>query len=218
MCGIVGYVGHRRSSGCSPAGAGPRIPRPPRPRADSHRRQANRVPTSRSLSIFPTSTGSKRATSTSPALLTTSSSRRPSWSHTGSRNPNSSPTRCLPTPTIPKIALWRQCFRRQFDDVNLRATTSRDLAQRKLSRMDVVAILSLQEWGARLMTMSPLDPATAQPLQQELRLDDPRPHGLLPTAGGNDQPTTLDPGPERSRRSAVGPVPDHDVAELHRHS
>ena len=92
---------------------GPRIPRPPRPRADSHRRQANRVPTSRILSIFPTSTGSKRATSTSPALLTTSSSRRPSWSHTGSRNPNSSPTRCLPTPTIPKIALWRQCFRRQ---------------------------------------------------------------------------------------------------------
>ena len=55
-------------------------------------------------------------------------------------------------------------------------------------------------------------------LQQELRLDDPRPHGLLPTAGGNDQPTTLDPGPERSRRSAVGTVPDHDVAELHRHS
>ena len=145
---------------------GPRIPRPPRPRADSHRRQANRVPTSRSLSIFPTSTGSKRATSTSPALLTTSSSRRPSWSHTGSRNPNSSPTRCLPTPTIPKIALWRQCFRRQFDDVNLRATTSRDLAQRKLSRMDVVANLSLQEWGARLMTMSPLDPATAQPFSR----------------------------------------------------
>ena len=41
-----------------------------------------------------------------------------------------------------------------LDDVNLRATTSRDLAQRKLSRMDVVANLSLQEWGARLMTMS----------------------------------------------------------------
>ena len=92
---------------------GPRSPRPPRPRADSHRRQGSRVPPSRSLNTFPTSTGSKRATSTSPALLTTSSSRRPSWSHTGSRNPNSSPTRCLPTPTIPKIALWRQCFRRQ---------------------------------------------------------------------------------------------------------
>ena len=53
-----------------------------------------------------------------------------------------------------------------LDDVNLRATTSRDLAQRKLSRMDVVANLSLQEWGARLMTMSPLDPATAQPFSR----------------------------------------------------
>ena len=197
---------------------GPRIPRPPRPRADSHRRQANRVPTSRSLSIFPTSTGSKRATSTSPALLTTSSSRRPSWSHTGSRNPNSSPTRCLPTPTIPKIALWRQCFRRQC--------RRREPQGHDQSRPCPTKTEPNGRGGEPLPTgmgrqIDDHEPARSRyrpTLQQELRLDDPRPHGLLPTAGGNDQPTTLDPGPERSRRSAVGPVPDHDVAELHRHS
>ena len=146
---------------------GPRIPRPPRPRADSHRRQANRAPTSRILSIFPTSTGSKRATGTSPAILTTSSSRRPSWSHTGLPEPEFFAYPLSTHSDYPENRTVASMFQAaMLDDVNLRATTSRDLAQRKLSRMDVVANLSLQEWGARLMTMSPLDPATAQPFSR----------------------------------------------------
>jgi biofilm PGA synthesis lipoprotein PgaB len=82
-----------------------------------------------------------------------------------------------------------------LDDVDVRATSSRDIMEGNLSRMDVLANLSLEEWAARLVDISPLDPGAAQPFTRRGSWTT-NARTASPLPGRDDQPIILEPGPE----------------------